>query len=624
MKHHKDSEPRNEKPTPAEELEQKEIEQSAEEKNVEVTSHEDDREADAANDEPKETSEANAETPAVVVSRHVGRWHRLMHFFGRHKVWTGIIGVAVVLALLAVVPWTRYKVAGLFLKQTVTVVVVDNQTSAPVTSADVTIAGTSAKTDNHGDAKLHVRVGSSKVAVTKTYYQTKSFSTVVPIFKPKHNVSVRFAATGRQVPVVVTNKITGKPLDNAEVSAAGSEVKTDTKGHATIVLPSDKTSVGATISASGYNDAPTTIQVTTASVVANDFSLTPSGKIYFLSNLSGKIDVVKTNLDGTDRQTVLAGTGNEDPNNTSLLASRDWKYAALESVRTPGGSAQLNLIDTTNGDKVTSIDQGTDVSFSSVGWDGDDFIYTVVRNDVQNWQPNQSALKSYNAQTGKLITLDQTGGGGLDKWDYYKQVYGGVYILNGAVVYAENWQAYDSYFGWLNGKQAALVSVQPDGSDKKTLQSFPIPANVYPASVTIETEPYEANGLYVLFDLSNQYYIYEDGAVKSDPTLNDRTFYDSYDTYLLSPSGNQTFWQVGADGKNNLLIGNVDGDNGKQIATLSDYDVFGWYTDNYLLVSKGGSELYVMPASGGTPIKITDYYASRQDFGGYGSGYGGL
>ena len=52
----------------------------------------------------------------------------------------------------------------------------------------------------------------------------------------------------------------------------------------------------------------------------------------------------------------------------------------------------------------------------------------------------------------------------------------------------------------------------------------------------------------------------------------------------------------------------------------------GWYTDNYLLVSKGGSELYI--AAAGNPdfskaLKVTDYHKPNIVYRGYGGGYGG-
>jgi hypothetical protein len=46
------------------------------------------------------------------------------------------------------------------------------------------------------------------------------------------------------------------------------------------------------------------------------------------------------------------------------------------------------------------------------------------------------------------------------------------------------------------------------------------------------------------------------------------------------------------------------------------------------LVSRGGSELYIIPATGlpagKQPLKVTDYYKPAESLTGYGYGYGGL
>jgi hypothetical protein len=79
------------------------------------------------------------------------------------------------------------------------------------------------------------------------------------------------------------------------------------------------------------------------------------------------------------------------------------------------------------------------------------------------------------------------------------------------------------------------------------------------------------------------------------------------------------------DGKNTLFIGDNDGKNQKQIASLSDYTPYGWYGDNdqYVLLTKNGSELYIAtPDTINNPQKVTDYYRS-QIINGYGAGYGG-
>jgi hypothetical protein len=143
---------------------------------------------------------------------------------------------------------------------------------------------------------------------------------------------------------------------------------------------------------------------------------------------------------------------------------------------------------------------------------------------------------------------------------------------------------------------------------------------------------YEPNGVYYSVytndDNKTVYYQLEDQKVTQTSTLSPDALSKNYPTYLVSPGGKQTFWTELRDGKNTLFTGDADAKSKKQIATLSDYAPYGWFSDNYVLVSKNSSELYIMPASGpaGTkqPLKITDYYKPDQTYAGYGYGYGGL
>jgi hypothetical protein len=78
-----------------------------------------------------------------------------------------------------------------------------------------------------------------------------------------------------------------------------------------------------------------------------------------------------------------------------------------------------------------------------------------------------------------------------------------------------------------------------------------------------------------------------------------------------------------------LFVGDKNGENGTAIASLSDYSTYGWFSDDYLLLSKGGSELYIVPAnrpisSSNQPIKITNYFKPGINYPGYGYGYGGI
>ncbi len=570
------------------------------------------------------------DTAAKPVIMKQNWWERFKNFQARwwgdpRKKWGTVAGVVVVIAALFAVPITRYELVGLVVHPQVTVHVVDSRTNTPVSGAAVEVGAVRAETDGDGKAVLHPRAGSKHLSVTKKYYDDANQRVVVTLTPSKNVFTTKLTALGRQVQLKLVDKISGKPLAGATVKAGDSAAKTDKNGVATVVLPGSATMQESTVTFSGYNSTKVTIDVN-AELAKNTFKITPAGKLYFLSNLSGTIDVIKTNLDGSSRQTVLAGTGKEDRASTSLLASRDWKYLALLAKR-GGDNASVYLIDTTNGDQLSTVDQGN-ADFSLVGWSGDRFIYQVTRHDIADWQSSQEALKSFDPTTGHTLLLDQTQASGGSATNYAKQSFATPYLIGNQVVYAKSWQGYGNSV--LSDKQSELDTIGADGSGHHILKSFAPdtpPSGFGYSSMTVSTKPYEPSSLYVQFQSGDQnsFYDYEDGKVTADSTMTSDTFYNTpYPTYLLSPSGSQNFWADQRDGKNLLNVGDQEGKNAKQLGTLTDYNTYGWYTDNYLLVSKNSSELYVMPAAGGTPFKITDYYKPAINYQGYGGGYGGL
>jgi hypothetical protein len=542
---------------------------------------------------------------------------RCWHWIAAHKKITIPVAVIVFLAILGAVPLTRFAIAGTFLKQDFTVRVIDQETHKPVSGALVTVAGKRSTTDNQGKALVRVRVGGATLSITKKYYQNASKQVVVPILKQKDIAEVPVKATGRQVPVTVMNKISKKPLANITFVVLGTETKTDVDGKAVLVLPADKTTASASVSGDGYNTATVTIKITTEADETNNFELTPSGKIYFLSNQSGKLDVVKSNLDGTERQTILAGTGSEDKSNTLLLASRDWKYLALLSKRDGGDNAKLFLIETAT-DKVTTMDEGK-AEFTIYGWADHRFVYKVNRTEVKYWQPNRFALKSYDAVAHKITTLDQTQAEGSET-GYAAEDFGTVYLVNNQLIYTVTWGGWSSL---TSGKSHVIRGVQADGQNKKDYKTFASSQYGW-----ITSNPYAFNEIYFqTWDNQankNVYFEFEDGKVGT-ANITDNEFQQGYPTYFISPSANHTFWTDVRDGKDAFFVGDKDGKNGQQIATLSEYKTYGWFTDDYLLVSKKGSELYILPVaglkSGEQPQKLTDYYRPAYFIIGYGGGY---
>ena len=576
---------------------------------------------------PKEPT-AEHSAPEAHVEKS-SRWRRLRHWYGSHKKWSIPLTVLVMLLVIALIPWTRYPVAGLVLKKDFTVQVLDSETNSPVSGASVSVGSVNASTGGDGKATLSgLKVGHHSVTINKKYYQDKQASVLVPVLSQKSTPSISFEATGRQVKILVTNLISHKALGGVDIKVADIEAKTDQDGNAAIVLPVGITTQKATLSLNGYNQANVTVKVSDKDIAQNDLTLTPVGKIYFLSKRTGKINVMKGDLDGSHQKVVLSGTGNEDEHDTVLLASRDWKYLALKASRDKD-KPKLYLIETAT-DKLSTIDEG-DATFNPVGWNNEYFVYTIDRNNVQIWKPNREALKSFNANTKQIAILNQTGAAGSAN-DYTNESLGDVYIFNDNVIFSKSWEGNYGNLNLLNGKYAGIYSIGVNGNGYQVLKTFKYTnQDTYFGFSSFLYQP--GNIYYSVYSgITTTYFKFVNAKVVQDKNIADsfKKYYNGdYPTYLISPSGKETFWSESRDGKSTLFIGDSDAQGGKQIAAISDdYKTYGWFTDNYLLVSKKSSELFIMPRAGvkdeSQLVKISDYHKPDQSFYGYGGGYGGI
>lgn len=567
----------------------------------------------AAEAKPDEAEEPPAAKESETAEPAAGRLARFKHWFVAHKKLSIPLTIITLLVLLMLWPASRYPLASaLGLKRDFTVQVSDASTHTPVSGADVASGNTTAISDASGKATLHkLPVGNASLKISKKYYQDGNLSTRVPLLKQKSAATISLVATGRQVKIKIVNLVGQKPLAGVDIAVAETKAKTDDQGMATVVVPAGQATQSATLSASGFNAQTVTVQVSDQAVKENDYQLVPVGKIYFLSNRSGKVDVMKSDLDGGNTTVVLAGTGHEDEGNTLLVASNDQKYLALLSRRTTDASPQLYVIPT-NTDKALQIDSGN-ANFTISGWLGDYLIYSLSRND-QTFQPGKAKLKSYNAANGQLNALDQSaavGDGSAYGYEYYVMT-----MLSGnSVVFAKNWTV-----AWnpgnslsLTGKQNSLTIIAPDGSKRSQVAAFD-DQTILPSYAV-----YKPDSLYIWqqVGVGNTFLSYTVGGTPKAASITPDQFYKSYPQFLSSPAGKQSLWSEVRDGKNTLFIGDTAGNGARQLDSGGDFTAYGWYTEQYLLVSKNSSELYVMNTAGGAPVKITNYLQA------HGFGYGG-
>jgi hypothetical protein len=531
------------------------------------------------------------------------RRQRLQAWYLSHKKLSIPFSVLAILVVLAAVPFSRYAVAGIFLSHDVQVQVLDSKSGKPVSDAKVQAgSGTVGYTSGTGYATLHdVKAGPTTITASKKYYDDAKLRVTVGILKSKKAVSLPLEATGRQVKVKVINAISQKPLAEVEISVSDIKAKTDQAGEAVVVLPVGTKSAEASLSLKDYNAAKVTLQVSETEIKQNDYKLTPAGQVYFLTNRNGTVDVMKSNLDGSEPKVVLAGTGREDEHNTVLIASPSWRYLALLARR--DDKPKLYVINTAD-DKLTTADEGA-ANFSISGWLGNNLIYSLTRTDLSAWQTGASKLKSYNADTGKITLLDQTTGSGDATANIY-EYYGLVFLSGDTVVYAKAWTS-QGFGADFSGKQDKIAVISAIGKDSKTVFS------VDTATKSLDYTVHAPNAIYIAeYSKASQQVKYYDYAIGSQPQATELTneqYYQDYYAYYASPNGKRVAWSDTKDGQPVALLGEPTSSDGKVVKGTEGYSEFGWYTDSYLLISKESSELYITTDQGGPPLRITNYHS---------------
>lgn len=508
------------------------------------------------------------------------------------------ISLGLVVVVIFVLPYTRYPILGKFIKNSYQLTLIDSVTKNPISGATIKIGKQTFTSNAYGLADIKLPLGKHQYRLSKQYYAENSGYIFVGLSK-KEASTVLLKATGRQVAIKIVNKLSGRPLAGVKISILNTDATTNSLGQTQIVLPTKQSSYEATITANSFNTLTVPVQVTT-SKTANVISLVPSGNIFYLNNATGTINVIKANLDGSNPTIELAGTGLET-SSTELMPSPDWKYLVLEARRT-GSQAELYVINTATGD-INEFDSSAD-NFTLIGWSGDDFIYDEIASQQPTSSVGREVIRSYNAINGQLNIIDEDQVLGSSP-SYAYQNFANFQLLPNLLIYTTYWNSVGSYD--LSNSSDTIRGIEPNGLNKKDYTTFA--ASTTGTMSIVRNQP---NNLYlaVTDSSTNQasYYNFANGAVSS-ANINSATFSQAYPTYYLSPSGSETIWQTNVDNKPVIYIGNQNGQNSKRLLFPSGYNLYGWYDNVYVLLSKGG-DLYIAPATGtNSPTLIGSYFS---------------
>src|SRR5690606_17891302 len=123
----------------------------------------------------------------------------------------------------------------------------------------------------------------------------------------------------------------GKPINAAEITSGESSAFVDKNGKVILTLDNPQSdTIEATIRAKEYRSEKLNFAASTKS----DFEIrmVPAQPVVYVSKQTGKYNVYKTDVDGKNKQLLLAGTGTERQGIT-VAASTDGTMAAVVSSR---------------------------------------------------------------------------------------------------------------------------------------------------------------------------------------------------------------------------------------------------------------------------------------------------
>jgi hypothetical protein len=554
----------------------------------------DDSKTDAAVDDilTKESDQILAVQDGIALPRteykkHRGFWGKVGHFFAawwRNK-WTRWITIIIVLLAIAGTfawPKSRYAVlntAGV--RSSASVVVLDNTTQLPLKNVAVSLGSSKVVTNKDGRATIKdLKLGGYTLTIKRiAFAQVRQHVTIGWGSNPLGSFKIK--ATGIQYTLLVTDYISGKPVEGAEATSDEASAFSDKNGK--IILTVDDTNITTLpVELGGDGYRPQKIVLDAASTVTPAIVLVPNSKEVYVSKQSGKFDVYSSDVDGQNKKVILEATGRENAN-ISLVVSPDNKRAALISTRDDAKDGDgyllqaLTILNLTDGSHVT-VDHAEQIQL--VDWIGNRLIYrtTVAGASASNQQRNK--LVSYNYDTNsklQLATANQFN----------------------AVISTRNYVYYTVSSA---DPQAAmgLFKVKIDGSGRKRLSQDEIWTALRSDYNTFSLQTPDG---WQSFNVSSEQF----AKVNQPASLASRDYIDSLD-------GARSLWTDNRNGKGVVLMRDIAKGSDKVLQTQEGItSPTRWASDKviiYRVVSGSETADYAISLSGGASRKLTDITAT--------------
>jgi hypothetical protein len=496
--------------------------------------------------------------------------------------WARYIAVAIVAlltAVAAILPSTRYAALNLVgVKATVSLSVLDSATKLPLKNVEVTLNGSQVLTDKKGIAEIQkVSLGKQELTIHKVAFGTAHQTVIIGVGNNTLQAT-NLTAVGNRYHFVITDYVTGKPIAVSEASSGQASAVSDNAGQIILTLVPTADSINVTLNAPGYRAE--TVSIAAGSDVTTLVQLVSSRPDVFVSKASGNYDVYKADIDGKNRQVILAASGLETTNMSVIVHATD-QVAAVVSTRDNLRNADGYLLDALNivnmsTSKTLTLDHAERIQL--VDWLGDNIVYVRIKAGTSAGSPDRYQLESYNYKNSKHYELAHANN------------FNDVISAQGSVYYAasNNYDGGGSYLG----------KIDADATNKQIVLNADIYNIFWPD--------------YNNFNLSvgQDWYSYHIGSVQATKLSTVPPGVNASKVYIDSPNHHQSAWVDVRDGQGVLSIHDTTINKDTVIAQAVGLGYPVRWLDNTTLIYRVASPKetadYSVSANGGTPKKITD------------------
>jgi hypothetical protein len=489
-----------------------------------------------------------------------------------------VIGVsAAILLMTMIIPPTRYAVLNLVgFRAAVEIVVLDESTSQPLKNVDVTVQGQTSQTNVDGLASFdRLKLGSAEIKINKVAYAESVVQETLRVGGNKIE-DAKLKPIGSQFSFEISDWLSGKKLDKAEVEYWESSAVSDNEGKAVLTIePTDEEKIEVLIKAEGYREQR--FAVNTLDKQTMQVQMKVGQASYFVSNRSGKFDVYKMYV-GEEPEVIVAANGKERED-LRFAVSPDRKYGMLVATRDEVRNAEGFLLSglysvNLETSELTKIDESERIDL--VGWVDNKLVYVKVASGASGNNPNRHRLQIVDPTTQNTKEVAAS--------NYFNDVV----VADNSVFYAPS----DAY---KDNPDASFFKADADGNITK----------IYDGEVWTIVQ----TGLNELaFDATGDWYSYSisnDSATSLDGPPGRR------ESKIFTANQDGTaLWVDQRDGKGVLIANKADSTEDKVIWTQSGlrYPIQ-WLSNKHVVFRVNTNDEtadYIINIEGGDAVKLTD------------------